>query len=349
MKYSNLTWGLIAVMAVLMVAAVGQNMGLFSLVAPSGYVWNDNDVLNDVGTAVAPLSYTVNTVLYTNTFTTTDDMIRVSTLPNAKSSRGYTYGEYSIVITDGIINVNSGLFGAHNTIVNWYADISELDHTKTKITVIGRRAQRSSYQNGGRYGTCSGDLCPSYSIKLAKIGISSNKNEPPVVDYSINPSPVVEGAGSIFDASESYSPLNSPLTYSWNMGDGTLLTGDVLTHTYDTAGSYVVTLTVDDGLMSSTKKDIIKVERFGYIAPPQCPTYAPPYCPDGVLIAQPATPDGCSAPPICVIPDDPPVDDVLPSEPPVDDGVTSIPSSMLMVLGGIFVFGIVAILYIKRK
>lgn len=317
MKYSNLTWGLLAVMAVLMVAAFGQNMGLFSLVAPSGYVWNDNDVLDDVGNSVAVFPTHVYKTLYSNDFHTDDDMIRVSSVGSAGwGGNRYVYGEYLIIITDGIVHAESDRFGSTGNEVVWYVDIQNFNKDNLEIIVNGKKAQYGyDYINGLRGGTCSGD-CRSHDLRISSIGISSNKNEPPVVDYSINPSPVVEDEGSIFDASESYSPLNSPLTYSWNMGDGTLLTGDVLTHTYDTAGSYVVTLIIDDGLMSSTKRDIIKVERFGYMPlPPQS---------------------------------EPPVDDIPPaSESPVDDRPIVVSNTLiiLMVLGIV----VVTVAYIKKR
>jgi hypothetical protein len=52
-----------------------------------------------------------------------------------------------------------------------------------------------------------------------------------------------------FDASSSTDPnVGDQLFYTWDLGDGTLATGPVVYHTYWTAGSYPVTLTVTDGL-----------------------------------------------------------------------------------------------------
>jgi|GEM_PF-6438472 len=61
-----------------------------------------------------------------------------------------------------------------------------------------------------------------------------------------------------FDASSSYDPDGFIVSYSWNFGDGSTASGQTVTHTYSSAGTYTVTLTVTDneGLTSSTSKQI---------------------------------------------------------------------------------------------
>jgi len=53
-----------------------------------------------------------------------------------------------------------------------------------------------------------------------------------------------------FDASDSYDPDGTIVSYEWDFGDGTIGTGMVTTHSYDVEGSYTITLQVtdDDGL-----------------------------------------------------------------------------------------------------
>ncbi|GGE96375.1 hypothetical protein GCM10011383_03890 [Hymenobacter cavernae] len=48
------------------------------------------------------------------------------------------------------------------------------------------------------------------------------------------------------DASRSVDPLSGPLTYRWNMGDGTTLTGPVVSHCYKERKRYTVQLDVVD-------------------------------------------------------------------------------------------------------
>ena len=50
------------------------------------------------------------------------------------------------------------------------------------------------------------------------------------------------------DGSNSYSPNpdNYIVSYEWNLGDGTMTSGEIITHEYEQAGSYYVSLTVRD-------------------------------------------------------------------------------------------------------
>ena len=50
-----------------------------------------------------------------------------------------------------------------------------------------------------------------------------------------------------FDGSSSSDPDGDPLTYAWDFGDGNSSTASSTTHTYTSAGSFVASLTVDDG------------------------------------------------------------------------------------------------------
>lgn len=51
----------------------------------------------------------------------------------------------------------------------------------------------------------------------------------------------------LFDASTSTAPANNPIvTYSWNFGDGRTGSGRNESHSFDTPGTYVVTLTIGD-------------------------------------------------------------------------------------------------------
>ncbi len=50
-----------------------------------------------------------------------------------------------------------------------------------------------------------------------------------------------------FNGSGSTDPDGYPLNYFWNFGDGTTGTGAAPTHAYSSAGTFTVTLTVDDG------------------------------------------------------------------------------------------------------
>jgi len=61
----------------------------------------------------------------------------------------------------------------------------------------------------------------------------------------------------VFDGSNSADPENDSLTYFWNFGDGQTADQIKVSHIYQYPGTYIITLTVNDGQNSST--DIIKV------------------------------------------------------------------------------------------
>ncbi len=79
---------------------------------------------------------------------------------------------------------------------------------------------------------------------------------------SANEAPVPDAGGPryasdtatevVFDGSQSHDPEDAALTYTWDFGDGNIGTGMNPHHRFETAGSYLVTLIVSDGELSST-------------------------------------------------------------------------------------------------
>ena len=55
----------------------------------------------------------------------------------------------------------------------------------------------------------------------------------------------------VLDGSDSYDVDGDITSYRWTMGDGTVLTGQQITHTYTTPGTYYPTLTVTDDLAAT--------------------------------------------------------------------------------------------------
>ena len=71
----------------------------------------------------------------------------------------------------------------------------------------------------------------------------------PVAYFTLSPSEPLSGQIVVFDASASYAPGIPAKTidsYSWDFGDGTNATGVAVTHAYNAAGTFSVTLTVVD-------------------------------------------------------------------------------------------------------
>jgi uncharacterized protein YjdB/PKD repeat protein len=84
-------------------------------------------------------------------------------------------------------------------------------------------------------------------------------NQAPVA----NPGGPYNSEGTVvLDGSQSRDPdNNTPITYAWDLGDGTTATTATVTHTYPSDGSYVVTLTVRDsrGLSSAPASTNVNV------------------------------------------------------------------------------------------
>lgn len=72
-------------------------------------------------------------------------------------------------------------------------------------------------------------------------------NQPPVSDAS-GPYNGTVGVPLTFDGSASSDPDGNIITYEWDFGDGNTAGGTTPVHTYMTAGSFTVTLTVTDDL-----------------------------------------------------------------------------------------------------
>ncbi len=75
--------------------------------------------------------------------------------------------------------------------------------------------------------------------------IVDNINDPPVANAGPDKDTTV-GQAVNFDGSGSFDPDGSIVSYEWDFGDSFTDTGDSTSHTYSTAGTYTVTLTITD-------------------------------------------------------------------------------------------------------
>jgi len=84
------------------------------------------------------------------------------------------------------------------------------------------------------------------------------ENQPPIVNFTYMPENPIVNQTVTFDASTSYDPDGTIVSYEWDFGDGMTASGEVVTHAYSFAGKYTVTLTITDdgGATNSTSKFI---------------------------------------------------------------------------------------------
>jgi hypothetical protein len=73
------------------------------------------------------------------------------------------------------------------------------------------------------------------------------------------PSEGYVGQEILFDGSQSFDQNGDPLDFRWNFGDGNSGNGEKVSHVYQNPGEYLITLTVDDGMASSTATATIKI------------------------------------------------------------------------------------------
>jgi len=112
--------------------------------------------------------------------------------------------------------------------------------------------------------------------------------QPPVASFLATPTRTNPGAPIAFDASPSYDPDGTIVSYAWEFGDSNTGGGVSASHAYGAPGAYVVNLTVvDNSSMSDTATETVVVN-----GPPMAAfSYAPP----SIYIAVVVTFDGSAS------------------------------------------------------
>ena len=99
-----------------------------------------------------------------------------------------------------------------------------------------------------------GDADDNYPLVEPFESYFAPENQPPVASFTCSPEHPTVGQMVTFDASSSYDPDGTIVSYEWDFGDGATASGVVVTHAYSAAGNYTVTLAVTDdaGAANST-------------------------------------------------------------------------------------------------
>jgi PKD domain-containing protein len=119
------------------------------------------------------------------------------------------------------------------------------------------------------------------TIRLVPPGVIVPPAGTPIAAFTFSPTPVIFNNPTIFDASTSQpgSGATSITSYSWDFGDFGTAAGPTVTHTFRTAASFNVTLTVTNnrGVSASVTQAVTAV-------PPALPTAAFVYSPQPVTV-----------------------------------------------------------------
>ena len=181
-----------------------------------------------------------------NIATTTTYDYTVKLIPNLPPVAKFTESAETVKTGETILFDASESDDPDGDITNYFWDFG--DGTNT-TGVIAEHA----YADDGSYAVTLTVTDDDEAIDTAT-STKTVLNRPPVASFTEDLTEVKKGEVIHFNASGSYDPDGSIVSYFWDFGDGTNATGvSVVEHAYADAGDYNVTLTVtdDDGAFSS--------------------------------------------------------------------------------------------------
>lgn len=132
---------------------------------------------------------------------------------------------------------------------------------------------------------------------LVGCGVVPPLNQSPIASFTAIPTSGVVPLEVFFDASGSYDPDGNIISYDWNFKDGNMGSGEIVNHTFSSAGNYNVKLTVTDdkGAMDSATKIIVVTDPITEPVP-----LGTPLTKDGITVTVERI--EVVGPPLCVLP-----------------------------------------------
>jgi len=214
------------------------------------YFWDFGDGTNATGVVVTH-SYDENDN-YTVTLIVTDDdganssATATKTILNRAPVASFTESAETVYTGESITFNASSSYDPDGSIVSYYWDFG--DGTNATGVVV-----EHAYSDDGNY-TVTLIVTDDDSAISTSSAVKTIINRPPVASFTESAETVYIGQPITFNASSSYDPDGSIVSYFWDFGDGTNATGVVVEHAYSENGTYTVTLTVtdDDGARSSS-------------------------------------------------------------------------------------------------
>ena len=145
-----------------------------------------------------------------------------------------------VVYTDEIVTFNAtSSYDPDGEVVEYFWDFG--DETNATSPIVTH-----SYLEDGEY-FVKLSVYDDSSLSGSQTTTQEVKNRPPiaVLDQS-TPSEIDVDQRISLDATESYDPDGSIVSYTWGFGDGTADKGSTVSHTYSDSGFFTLTLTVID-------------------------------------------------------------------------------------------------------
>ena len=226
------------------------------LTVPLEFTWETTGVAEGTYTISAEVSEVPNE---TDTADNThiDGIVDV-TLPEVPPVASFTYSPISPAVDETVTFDASASYDPDGTIVSYAWDFGDTTTGTGEITT-------HAYTTADTYTVTltATDNDGLTDTTTATITVSPPELEPPVASFIYSPVAPTTGETVTFDASASYDPDGTIVSYAWDFGDTTTGTGEITTHTYADDGTYTVTLTVtdNDGLSDATSEDITVLNR----------------------------------------------------------------------------------------
>jgi len=222
---------------------------------PNAKEWNGT--YESDGTVVPAGIYTVNV---TGTNTTTGAYVinntEIITVTSAETLKITDYAPGTPVYDDTAATRTFNVTVNQRVNVSWQINGTEvqLNETVTEATYTNQSAVNGTWTVSAVVSNANGTAIQTW---LWHVG----KNQPPIVSFSYSPANPVINQTITFDATNSKDQDGNITYYEWDFGDGgntTNMTEPITNHTYASAGTFTVTLTVtdDEGATNATSRAI---------------------------------------------------------------------------------------------
>lgn len=219
------------------------------------YLWDFDEGTNATG-MTATHSYS-NNGTYVVTLTVTDDdgatasANAIKTVLNRPPVANFTESAETVYTNDLITFNATNSYDSDGSVVSYFWDFG--DGTNTTGMVVDH-----AYLDNGNY-TVTLSVTDNDGATASVNATKTVLNRSPVASFTESATTVYAGETIYFNASGSYDPDGSIVSYFWDFGDETNGTGEITTHSYAENGTYTVILDVtdDDGLSDIVSANIM--------------------------------------------------------------------------------------------